>query len=77
MSVWITALGSLLSATQIGVNTAAVSAAPAASRSRELWRDQGKDHKALELLAPIYHWFTEGHATRDMKEAKALLETLT
>jgi predicted ATPase len=43
----------------------------------KLWRDHGKDHKALELLAPTYHWFTEGHETRDMKEAKALLETLT
>ena len=26
--------------------------------------------------APIYGWFTEGFDTRDLKEAKALLDTL-
>jgi predicted ATPase len=30
----------------------------------------------LDLLAPIYGWFTEGFDTRDLKEAKALLEEL-
>jgi predicted ATPase len=30
----------------------------------------------LELLAPVYGWFTEGFDTRDLKEAKALLEEL-
>ena len=30
--------------------------------------------QARELLAPIYNWFTEGFDTRDLKEAKALLE---
>ena len=29
---------------------------------------------APELLAPIYGWFTEGFDTRDLKEAKALLD---
>ena len=33
--------------------------------------------QARELLAPVYGWFTEGHDTRDLKEAKALLEELT
>ena len=28
------------------------------------------------LLAPIYNWFTEGFVTRDLREAKALLEEL-
>jgi predicted ATPase len=28
------------------------------------------------MLAPIYGWFTEGFDTRDLKEAKALLEEL-
>jgi hypothetical protein len=28
------------------------------------------------LLAPVYRWFTEGFETRDLKEAKALLEEL-
>jgi hypothetical protein len=30
----------------------------------------------LDLLAPIYGWFTEGFETRDHKEAKALLDEL-
>jgi predicted ATPase len=41
-----------------------------------LWRDQGKVEKARELLAPIYGRFTEGFDTRDLKEAKRLLEEL-
>ena len=41
-----------------------------------LWRDQGKPQQARELLAPVYGWFTEGFDTRDLKEAKALLEEL-
>jgi predicted ATPase len=41
-----------------------------------LWRDQGKVSEARELLAPVYGWFTEGFDTRDLKEAKALLEGL-
>ena len=41
-----------------------------------LWRDQGKPQQARELLAPVYGWFTEGFDTRDLKEAKALLEKL-
>jgi predicted ATPase len=39
-----------------------------------LWRDRGKVQQARELLAPVYGWFTEGFDTRDLKEAKALLE---
>jgi predicted ATPase len=41
-----------------------------------LWRDQGKRDEACNLLAPVYNWFTEGFDTRDLKEAKALLDTL-
>jgi class 3 adenylate cyclase/predicted ATPase len=41
-----------------------------------LWRDQGKVQQARELLAPVYGWFTEGFDTRDLKEAKGLLEEL-
>ena len=41
-----------------------------------LWRDQGKPQQARELLASVYGWFTEGFDTRDLKEAKALLEEL-
>jgi predicted ATPase len=41
-----------------------------------LRRDQGKVQQARELLAPVYGWFTEGFDTRDLKEAKVLLEEL-
>ena len=41
-----------------------------------LWRDQGNVQQARELLAPVYGWFTEGFDTRDLKDAKALLEGL-
>jgi predicted ATPase len=33
--------------------------------------------EARNLLAPVYGWFTEGFDTLDLKEAKALLETLS
>ena len=39
-------------------------------------RDQGKRDEARELLAPVYGWFTEGFDTRDLKEAKALIDEL-
>jgi predicted ATPase len=41
-----------------------------------LWQQQGKCTEARALLAPIYGWFTEGFATADLQEAKALLEEL-
>jgi predicted ATPase len=41
-----------------------------------LMRDQGRAREAYDLLAPIYGWFTEGLGTKDLKEAKALLEEL-
>jgi predicted ATPase len=48
----------------------------AAMSMARLWRDQGKRDEARELLAPVYGWFTEGFDTRDLKEAKALLDGL-
>jgi predicted ATPase len=42
-----------------------------------LWCDQGKREEDRELLAPVYGWFTEGFDTRDLKEAKTLLDALT
>ena len=42
-----------------------------------LWQQQGKKHEAHQLLAEIYGWFTEGFDTKDLQEAKALLEELT
>ena len=48
----------------------------AAMSMARLWRDQGKRDEARELLAPVYGWFTEGFDTRDLKEAKGLLDEL-
>jgi predicted ATPase len=48
----------------------------AAMSLARLWGDQGNPQQARELLAPVYGWFTEGFDTRDLKEAKALLEEL-
>jgi class 3 adenylate cyclase/tetratricopeptide (TPR) repeat protein len=39
-----------------------------------LLADRGDAGSAQELLAPVYSWFTEGFDTRDLKEAKTLLE---
>ena len=36
-------------------------------------QSQGKLTQALDLLKPVYNWFTEGFDTKDLKEAKALL----
>ena len=37
---------------------------------------QGRRAEARAVLAPVYGWFTEGFDTRDLVEAKALLEEL-
>ena len=42
----------------------------------ELLAKRGQRDAARELLAPIYNWFTEGFDTKDLKEAKALLDEL-
>ena len=49
----------------------------AAMSVARLWCDQGKPQQARELLAPVYGCFTEGFDTRDLKEAKALLDALS
>lgn len=41
-----------------------------------LWHTQGKQTAAHQLLSSLYAWFTEGCDTRDLQEAKALLEAL-
>jgi tetratricopeptide (TPR) repeat protein len=48
----------------------------AATSLARLWRDQGKRAEARDVLAPVYGWFTEGFDTRDLVDAKALLEEL-
>jgi hypothetical protein len=41
-----------------------------------LWSSQGKREAALQLLQPVYGWFTEGRSTKDHLEAAALLGEL-
>jgi class 3 adenylate cyclase/predicted ATPase len=48
----------------------------AAASLARLWRDQGKQTEARDLLAPIYGWFTEGFDTPVLQDAKSLLEQL-
>jgi predicted ATPase len=46
-----------------------------AARAR-LLAARGKRRQARELLTPVHDWFTEGFDTRELKEAKALLDEL-
>jgi class 3 adenylate cyclase/predicted ATPase len=48
----------------------------AATSLARLWREQGRQGDARDLLAPVYGWFTEGFDTQDLKEAKMLLGQL-
>jgi DNA-binding SARP family transcriptional activator/predicted ATPase len=41
-----------------------------------LWQKQDRTLEARRLLADIYGWFTEGFDTRDLKEARGLLNEL-
>jgi predicted ATPase len=41
-----------------------------------LMKEQGRRERAFDLLHPVYDWFTEGFDTRDLIEAKALLDDL-
>jgi class 3 adenylate cyclase/tetratricopeptide (TPR) repeat protein len=41
-----------------------------------LLASQGHRHEASTLLADVYNWFTEGFDTRDLQEAKQLLNEL-
>lgn len=38
-----------------------------------LWQQHGKHLEAHQLLAEVYGWFTEGLATPDLHEGRALL----
>jgi predicted ATPase len=41
-----------------------------------LWRDQGRNKDAYDLLVPVYNRFTEGFETADLKTAKVLIDDL-
>jgi predicted ATPase len=49
----------------------------AAMRLSRLWQNKRKSEQARELLSTAYSKITEGFSTADMKEAKALLATLS
>jgi predicted amidophosphoribosyltransferase len=51
-------------------------AAPESGSLARLWQRQGKRDAARALLVPLYAWFTEGFAARDLIDAKTLLEDL-
>jgi predicted ATPase/class 3 adenylate cyclase len=48
----------------------------AATSLARLWHGQGRPGEALDLLAPVYGWFTEGFDTPDPVEARVLLDQL-
>ncbi|MGD8625346.1 MAG: hypothetical protein PVF47_18055 [Anaerolineae bacterium] len=41
-----------------------------------LWEGQGRVDEARRALAEVYDWFTEGFDTRDLRDARALLDEL-
>jgi len=49
----------------------------AVMRLSRLRQKQDKREEARAMLAEIHGWFTEGYDTRDLKEAKALLDELS
>ena len=48
----------------------------AAMSLSKLWHKQGRKEEARKIVSNIYNWFTEGFETKDLKDAKALLEEL-
>lgn len=43
----------------------------------QLLDQSGRRDEARRRLAEIYSWFTEGFATRDLRDARTLLDTLS
>jgi predicted ATPase len=41
-----------------------------------LWQQQDKKRQAHKMLSDVYNWFTEGFNTKDLQEAKVLLDSL-
>ena len=42
----------------------------------EILAERGERRQAIELLKPVYDWFTEGFDTYDLKQAKKLLDQI-
>jgi predicted ATPase len=49
----------------------------AATSLGRLWQEQSKGDDARALLEPLYGWFTEGHESADLRDARALLDELS
>ena len=45
----------------------------AATSLARLWRQQGRTAEAAELLVGVLEWFDEGHDTRDLRTARAIV----
>ena len=58
----------------------AASEVAGAASGDEPWRACGNNKasktEAHQMLSEIYNWFTEGFDTKDLQEAKALIEEL-
>ena len=48
----------------------------AATSLARLWAGQGERQRAVDLLAPVHAWFTEGFDTPDLRDAASLLAEL-
>ena len=42
-----------------------------------LWKAKGKLSDGKKLVANVYKWFKEGHETRDLLEAKNLIDSIS
>ena len=42
----------------------------------QVWRDAGRVDDAVALLTPTYGWFTSGHHTVDLIQARAVLDSM-
>jgi predicted ATPase len=65
---------SLTTARQQGTRLLELRAATTLARALA---EKDERRKAVDLLAPIYGWFTEGLNTSDLTQAKALLDELS
>ena len=47
-----------------------------ATNLARLWQDSGRTAQAREIFGRVYEHFTEGFTTRDLTDAKALIDIL-
>jgi len=47
-----------------------------ATNLAQVWRDAGRIDDARALLTPTYSWFTSGHNTADLIQARAVLDSM-